>query len=175
MAVDAAEADIVIVGGGTAGCVLASRLCQGLPDLSITLIERSAPRSQRDEQTYRTPRLWGAATNLYETITTTEQVPVFVGKTLGGTSGMFTNLFIKPKDFSILDDWGIEGLDAASGEAFMDKAVQQLNFPIEDPGAPNFRQAYADNILAAAENAGIAVVDSTIQCPVVDDQREFWI
>lgn len=32
-------ADIIIVGGGTAGCVLASRLLQRKPSLSITLIE----------------------------------------------------------------------------------------------------------------------------------------
>lgn len=41
----AASADYVIVGGGTAGCVLASKLCVGLPDAKIVLLERAAPRS----------------------------------------------------------------------------------------------------------------------------------
>ena len=41
----AASADYVIVGGGTAGCVLAAKLCTGLPDAKIVLLERAAPRS----------------------------------------------------------------------------------------------------------------------------------
>lgn len=40
-----AEADYIIIGGGTAGCVLASKLCQGLPDSKIVLLERAEPRS----------------------------------------------------------------------------------------------------------------------------------
>jgi hypothetical protein len=38
-------ADYVIVGGGTAGCVLAARLCTGLPEARIVMLERAAPRS----------------------------------------------------------------------------------------------------------------------------------
>jgi GMC oxidoreductase len=37
--------DYVIVGGGSAGCALAARLCTGLPHASITLLERSKPRN----------------------------------------------------------------------------------------------------------------------------------
>jgi hypothetical protein len=40
-----ASADYIIVGAGTAGCVLASKLCTGLPDSKVVLIERAAPRS----------------------------------------------------------------------------------------------------------------------------------
>ena len=39
------EADYVIVGGGTAGCVLAARLCTGLPNATIVMMERAEPRS----------------------------------------------------------------------------------------------------------------------------------
>lgn len=39
--------DYVIVGGGTAGCVLASRLKQGDPSLSIVIIEAGSDVSKR--------------------------------------------------------------------------------------------------------------------------------
>lgn len=39
MTVDKLVFDIVIVGGGTCGCALASRLKQKLPQLSVALIE----------------------------------------------------------------------------------------------------------------------------------------
>lgn len=49
------EADYVVVGGGTAGCVLAARLCEGLPDAKVVLLERSSPRTQ--EQVRSLPSL----------------------------------------------------------------------------------------------------------------------
>ena len=39
------EVDYVIVGGGTAGCALAARLCEGLPGAQVALLERGSPRS----------------------------------------------------------------------------------------------------------------------------------
>jgi choline dehydrogenase-like flavoprotein len=42
------EADYVVVGGGTAGCALAARMCEGLPKAKVVLLERSLPRT--DEQ-----------------------------------------------------------------------------------------------------------------------------
>jgi alanine dehydrogenase len=44
----ALEADYVVVGGGTAGCALAARICEGLPNAKVVLLERSRPRT--DEQ-----------------------------------------------------------------------------------------------------------------------------
>jgi choline dehydrogenase-like flavoprotein len=41
----ALEADYVVVGGGTAGCALAARICEGLPNASVVLLERSLPRT----------------------------------------------------------------------------------------------------------------------------------
>jgi choline dehydrogenase-like flavoprotein len=43
--VAALEADYVIVGGGTAGCALAARICEGLPNATVVLLERSLPRT----------------------------------------------------------------------------------------------------------------------------------
>lgn len=43
------DADYIIIGGGTAGCVLATRLCENLPDASIVVLERGAPRNARQD------------------------------------------------------------------------------------------------------------------------------
>lgn len=37
---DVREVDVIIAGGGTAGCVIASRLAEAGPDLSILVIEQ---------------------------------------------------------------------------------------------------------------------------------------
>ena len=44
-AVAAKVADYVVVGGGTAGCALAARLCECLPDSTVVLLERGPPRT----------------------------------------------------------------------------------------------------------------------------------
>jgi hypothetical protein len=41
----ALEADYLVVGGGTAGCALAARICEGLPNATVVLLERSLPRT----------------------------------------------------------------------------------------------------------------------------------
>ena len=43
------EADYVIVGGGTAGCALAARLCAGMPGKKVTLLERGRPRTAEQD------------------------------------------------------------------------------------------------------------------------------
>jgi choline dehydrogenase-like flavoprotein len=48
----------VIVGGGTAGCVLAARLCAGLPNAKIALLEAGTPRTDAQELIVRAPRNW---------------------------------------------------------------------------------------------------------------------
>ena len=58
--------DFVIVGGGTAGCTLAARLCTDLPTASVALLERGAPRTA--EQGF----VQQAAHNVYRTWDTSE-------------------------------------------------------------------------------------------------------
>lgn len=85
--------DVVIVGGGTAGCVLASRLTEK-PDVSVLLLE-AGPRSRKLElripaafsKLYRSAVDWGDVTTPQATLDG-RQVVFPRGRMLGGTSGM---------------------------------------------------------------------------------------
>jgi len=46
--------DFVIVGGGLSGCVLAARLCEALPSLSVALLE-AGPDESRNPTLHGTP------------------------------------------------------------------------------------------------------------------------
>ncbi|KLU81151.1 hypothetical protein MAPG_00246 [Magnaporthiopsis poae ATCC 64411] len=87
--------DYIIVGGGTAGSALATRLSQGLPDASILLVE--AGPSALDDLRINVPGMRGAllGSNLDWNFTTIAQenlegrsVPVNRAKVLGGSSAM---------------------------------------------------------------------------------------
>lgn len=54
--IEVEAADFVIVGGGTAGCVIAARLCQRFGDASILLLERGQERNQTEEESVRAVR-----------------------------------------------------------------------------------------------------------------------
>lgn len=101
-------ADYVIVGGGTAGCVLAARLCENLPDSSIVLLERAAPRTEREDLFVRSPRLfselWGAPERSLLDVWETKpnaglggrKVTQLSGRTLGGSSAINGLQWTKP-------------------------------------------------------------------------------
>ncbi|KAJ5731949.1 glucose-methanol-choline oxidoreductase-like protein [Penicillium malachiteum] len=88
------EADIIIVGGGTAGLVLASRLSEN-PDLQVLVLE--AGQDQGQDPRVNTPALWSAlvATDSSWNFMTEpqgalngKQIPIPQGRLLGGTSAM---------------------------------------------------------------------------------------
>ena len=56
-------ADFVIVGGGTAGCVLATRLCQRLKGARIVVLEQGEERSPDDDLV---TEAMGLTTNMYD-------------------------------------------------------------------------------------------------------------
>lgn len=87
--------DYIVVGGGTAGTALATRLSQGLPDASILLVE--AGPSALDDLRINVPGMRGAllGSNLDWNFTTIAQehlegrsISVNRGKVLGGSSAM---------------------------------------------------------------------------------------
>lgn len=53
--VESASRDHVIIGGGTAGCAIAARLCAALPSHTSTLLERGIPRNTTADFLGRAP------------------------------------------------------------------------------------------------------------------------
>ena len=100
------SADFVVVGGGTAGCVLAARICENLPDSSVALLERGAPRTERQELLVQAPRLYATALNdpmLTEAWDTQPNAGLggrrlrsLTGSTLGGSSAVNGLQWTKP-------------------------------------------------------------------------------
>lgn len=169
------EYDFVIVGGGTAGCVLAARLCEGLPDAKIALLESGTARTDAQEFNVRSPRRWGGFDPTIQSFLQSEINPalgfgtlLLTGRTLGGSSALYTSLFIEPPDLSVLDDWGIDGLTAITARTYLDKVIAKLGFPVAKPAV---LQSYADEWLVAVGAAGIPVVGATVKGSATDVQH----
>ena len=103
------DADIVIVGAGSAGCVLASRLSED-PGRQVVLIEAGVEaQSTHVRQPNQWPLLWDDAENWgYSTTLQTglglRAIPYPRGKALGGTSAINAMIAMRgdPMDF---DHW----------------------------------------------------------------------
>jgi choline dehydrogenase len=112
--------DVVIVGGGTAGCVLASRLTEN-PDVSVLLLEAGL-RSRRLEvripaafsKLYRTEVDWGDSTTPQAELDGREVV-FPRGRMLGGTAAMNAMMVLRgrPADY---DAWAAAGCPGWSWE-----------------------------------------------------------
>eukprot|EP00892_Ulva_mutabilis_P012581 jgi/Ulvmu1/9696/UM055_0034.1 len=151
------EIDYVIVGGGTAGCVMAARLCTRLPDAQIVLLERGQERNQTEEELVRAMRRtfdsW-LNPNLAEVWLSTPNPglggrpePIITGRTLGGTSAINAGQWTTPalKDVAA---WGFDGLDADAAKKLYERAADILQ--VRQP--PNgLRHEYFDPWLEAAK------------------------
>jgi choline dehydrogenase len=105
---------IVIVGGGTAGSVLAARLSED-PDFAITLLEAGQDDSKYDSTILdpsNAPEAWLGATEVAITpmVNGDGFIPMLQGRTLGGTSAVngLATLRGLPEDY---DGWAQSGLE----------------------------------------------------------------
>ena len=102
--------DYVIVGAGSAGCVLANRLTED-PDVSVLLLEAGGPDTNdlvhlpaAFSALYRTAQDWDHST-IYEPFANDRRIYLPRGKVLGGSSSINAMIYIRgnPLDY---DEWG---------------------------------------------------------------------
>ncbi|KAJ7145563.1 GMC oxidoreductase [Mycena epipterygia] len=122
--------DYIICGGGTAGCVLASRLSEN-PEISVLLIE--AGKSNKGNFLSRIPLAFSqllptAANWKYETVPQVgldgRKVPCDRGKILGGSSSINASVYQRcsPENFSEWVKAGATGWDAEEMTRYFNKA-----------------------------------------------------
>lgn len=160
--------DFVIVGGGTAGCALAARICSGLPFATIAILERGTPRSADDDFLQQTAgdlyRLWDTPSltenfeselnyELYANIGEDEDdadevsfgrsVRILTGNTLGGTTSTNGNQWTVPP-LQDVEAWGIAGLKEDVASAYYQKAADMVQ-----PEVSNWRQNQSEPYIEA--------------------------
>ncbi|ETS75972.1 hypothetical protein PFICI_12916 [Pestalotiopsis fici W106-1] len=136
--------DYVIVGGGTAGATLASRLSLGLPDKSILLIE--AGHSALDEPKINIPGLHGSTiggpydwnmTTLPQKSMNDRVLPLPRGRVLGGTSALNYMLWNRASsaDYDAWEELGNDGWNWESMSQYMTKSEDFTNNNLTEAGS----------------------------------------
>lgn len=152
--------DFIIVGGGTSGCVLASRLCSSLPRANILLLERAPQRDEETELLVRASRLAARAWSHPSLVESFQSDPdpsaagrsfkMITGNTLGGSSSVNGMQWTVPTKGSV-PSWGIAGLDDATATEYFRKAFKHISVSLPPQSQ---RQKYVEDYILASKKAG---------------------
>ena len=155
------RADYVIVGGGTAGCAIAARLCAKLPAKKFILLERAPPRGPEAEfitraarnfvSTFENPLLAEVFPSLPVPGLSNRRVNCSTGNTLGGSSSNNGAQFIIPAR-GTTEKWRIRGLSSQSSLPFYKRVFDTLGVMAQ---SGNLRNIYAQEHLNAAIKSGL--------------------
>lgn len=160
VALASTESDFVIVGAGTAGCALAARLCERMPEQTFTLLERAPPRTRKENFLVRSPRqmwlAWRSPSVVEPMVTLPEpglhnrSLGIFTGRTLGGSSAINAMQWVVPIAGTV-ERWGVAGLTTASSQPFYRRAFRTVGFVAQ---SGSLRLAYAGDFVRSAVKAG---------------------
>ena len=163
--------DVVVVGGGTAGAVIAGRLSED-PQRRVALIEwgpddRAEPRALEIRRWFQ--MLEGEYDLDYRSVAQlrgNSNIRQARARILGGCSSHNTMIALRPPDADF-DDWaarGADGWDAAALGPYLDRLLTPIV-----PVAPEHRNPYlADVVAAAADALGIPVRERWNDGPYAD-------
>lgn len=154
--------DLLIIGAGTSGCVLASRLCLALPNTTLLLLERAPPRTPSQNLFVRQPRntvpSWTspATSEIFPSLPDpalfNRSSTIVTGNTLGGSSAINALQWAVPPAHSIRR-WNLRGLTPSVARRLYRNAFAHLRF---SPQHPRLRSALESPYLNAANRAGFA-------------------
>ncbi|KAH6695058.1 alcohol oxidase [Plectosphaerella plurivora] len=192
LAEDISEVDVIIAGGGTAACVVAGRLAEADPKLSILVIEGGP--DNRGVQNIENPVFF--LDHLLPTSTTTlfykgnksehcagREIVVPSGGVLGGGSSINFMMYTRAQR-SDLDSWNTPGWSADDLLPFMkkletyhgpgDKSVHGDSGPVHVSSGTFRSEAPENDFIQAAKQIGIQEIKD-LQCLDANNGIERWL
>lgn len=182
-----ATKNILVVGGGTAGSVLAARLSE-CPRFSVTLLEAGPDHDSYDAAILEPARAgdaWAGSAPVASSVMTAEtgDIPMIQGRLLGGTSAINAMATLRglPEDYDAWAKAGLEGWGWSDVESTFIAAERDLDFgssPIHGSEGPlpvrrwrreelsRAHRAFYDGMLEAGEPA-VADINDPTQLPGV--------